>query len=98
MFISQAGLTYFYKWALTCEIQVGKSGICNGCDPGPYTAQGRGWQEGAAGGGGRREEATALLKETIFTIFRMSLLIILWIFGTFFNIYNKPYSPEGIRP
>jgi hypothetical protein len=76
MFISQAGLTYFYKWALTGEVQVGKSGICNGCDPGPYTAQGRGWQEGA----------TALLKKTIFTIFRMSLLIILWIFGTFFNI------------
>jgi hypothetical protein len=93
MFISQAGLTYFYKWAITCEIEILNlikcgSGICNGCDPGPYTAQGRGRQEGA----------TALLKKTIFTIFRMSLLIILWIFGTFFNIYNKPYCPLVIRP
>ena len=30
--------------------------------------------------------ATALIEKTIFTIFRMTLLIILWIFGTFFGI------------
>ena len=39
-------------------------------------------------GGGTRGGATAPPppEKTIFTIFRMSLLIILWIFGTFFGI------------
>ena len=37
MFISQTGLTYFYKWPITCEIQILNlikcgSGICNRCD------------------------------------------------------------------
>ena len=49
-------------------------------------------------GEGQQEGATALLKKTVFTISRMSLLIILWIFGTFFGIYNKPYFPLVMRP
>jgi hypothetical protein len=37
MFISQTGLTYFYKWPITCEIQIlnlikCRSGNCNRCD------------------------------------------------------------------
>jgi hypothetical protein len=37
MFISQTSLTYFYKWPITCEIQILNliefgSGICNRCD------------------------------------------------------------------
>jgi hypothetical protein len=37
MFISQTGLTYFYKWPVTCEIQILNiiecgSGLCNRCD------------------------------------------------------------------
>ena len=32
-------------------------------------------------------------EKTIFTIFRMSLLIILWIFGTF--LAYGPYCPSG---
>jgi hypothetical protein len=37
MFISQTGFTYFYKWPITCEIQILNlikcgSGICNRCD------------------------------------------------------------------
>jgi hypothetical protein len=39
MFISQTGLTYFYKWPITCEILIQilnlikcGSGICNQCD------------------------------------------------------------------
>jgi hypothetical protein len=37
MFISQTGLTYFYKWPITCKIQILNlikcgSGICNRCD------------------------------------------------------------------
>ena len=57
-----------------------------GC-PGPYTAVG-------GGGGGQGGSAPPPLPEkTIFTIFRMSLLIILWIFGTF-SAY-RPYCPPG---
>jgi hypothetical protein len=37
MLFSQTGLTYFYKWPITCEIQILNlikcgSGICNRCD------------------------------------------------------------------
>jgi hypothetical protein len=37
MFIFQTGLTFFYKWPITCEIQILNlikcgSGICNRCD------------------------------------------------------------------
>jgi hypothetical protein len=44
MFISQTGLTYFYKWPITCEIQILNlikcgSGICNRCDQRLFLAQ-----------------------------------------------------------
>ena len=34
----------------------------------------------------REQRATSLLDKAIFTIFRMTLLIILWVFETFFGI------------
>jgi hypothetical protein len=45
-----------------------------------------------AGGGGARG-TTAPQRKLYFTIFRMSLLIILWVFGTF-SAY-RPYCPPG---
>jgi hypothetical protein len=37
MFISQTGLTYFYRWLIMCKVQILNvimcgSGICNQCD------------------------------------------------------------------
>jgi hypothetical protein len=45
-------------------------------------------QRGRGGGGGGGGGTTSPLENTIFTIFRMTLLIILWVFGTFFGIYT----------
>ena len=51
---------------------------------GEIVAQGRTQRGG--GGGAMGATAPPPPEKTIFTIFRMSLLVILWIFGAFFSI------------
>jgi hypothetical protein len=68
MFITQTGLTYFYKWPITFEIQIlnlikCRSGICNRCD---LSLENSLWNQGKSFANFKsflRKKAKELLKE-----------------------------------